>query len=121
VRRTSNLGFAAACAFFVLVPLLRHPYELLFAQVLFAFALSVTNATLATLLTDAAPVEARGTILGVGSSLEAISGVAMPPVSTFVLGAFGPPWTGALSALFCFVALALGVSAERRAAPVPSR
>ncbi len=119
IRTTSNIGFAAACLFFVLVPFARNPTAFVCAQALFAFALSVTNATLATLLTGAAPVEARGTILGVGASLEAVSGVTMPPLSTSVLGAFGPPWTGAISAGCCFVALGLGVAAGRRKVSAP--
>ena len=87
---------------------------LLAAMAVFAFSLSVTNATLAALLTDASPDEVRGTVLGVGSSLEAVAGVIMPAISTSVLAAYGPSWTGAISAFFCFIALALGLAAQRR-------
>jgi DHA1 family tetracycline resistance protein-like MFS transporter len=117
VRATSNIGFAAACAFFVLVPFLHTLAALLCAQVLFAFALSIANATLATLLTDASPQQLRGTILGVGSSLESVAGIAMPTISAAVLAVYGPPWTGAISAFFCFVALVLGVLAQRKLIP----
>ena len=55
VRATSNVGFAAGCAFFIAVPFFHNVFALVAAQALFAFALSVTNATLATLLTDASP------------------------------------------------------------------
>lgn len=119
VRAASNLGFAAAAVFFLLVPFLHNTLALVAAQVIFAFALSVTNATLATLLTDASPERVRGTVLGVGSSLEAIAGVVMPTIATAVLAAYGPPWTGAISALFSVVALALGVAAQRRKAFAP--
>jgi MFS family permease len=119
VRATSNIGFASACLFFLIVPFARSAAALLAAQLLFAFALSIANATLAALLTDAAPERVRGTVLGVGSSLEAVSGVAMPTVSTAILTYYGPAWTGATSAFFCFVALALGVIAQRRGTPVP--
>ena len=119
VRATSNIGFASACLFFLIVPFARSAAALLAAQLLFAFALSIANATLAALLTDAAPERVRGTVLGVGSSLEAVSGVAMPTASTAILTYSGPAWTGATSAFFCFVALALGVIAQRRGTPVP--
>ncbi len=119
VRATSNVGFAAACLFFLLVPFVHTVTQLLLTQILFAFALSVAGATLAALLTDAAPEKSRGTILGVGSSLEAISGVAMPTISTAVLASYGPPWTGAISAFFCFIALALGIAAQRRKTLAP--
>jgi hypothetical protein len=55
--------------------------------------------------------------LGVGSSLEALSGVAMPTLSTAVLAAYGPPWTGAVSAFFCSIALVLGLVAQRKKTP----
>jgi DHA1 family tetracycline resistance protein-like MFS transporter len=113
-RRTSNIGFAAACLFFVLMPFAREPIALFCLQVLLSFGMAVAGPTLAALLTDAAPVASRGSILGVGSSLEAMSGVTMPPLSTAVLQAFGPPWTAALSAAFCALALVLGLVAERR-------
>ena len=114
VRAASNVGFATACIFFIAIPFMHTVPALLGTQLLFAFALSMTNATLATLLTDAAPDDLRGTVLGVGSSLEALAGIIMPPISTAVLAYYGPAWTGATSAFFAFVALALGIGAQRR-------
>ena len=116
VRTTSNVGFAAGCAFFLVVPFFHNVVALVAAQALFAFALSVTNATLATLLTDAAPEALRGTVLGAGSSLEAVAGVVMPTISTAILATYGPPWTGVCSAFFCTIALGLGHLAQRRKA-----
>ena len=113
-RAASNIGFAFACVYFVTAPFMHTIPALLAVQVLFSFALSMTNATLATLLTDASPDRVRGTVLGVGSSLEAVAGIVMPTISTAVLTFYGPPWTGATSAVCCFVALALGVVAQRR-------
>ncbi len=117
VRTTSNLGFAAALAFFALVPFMHEIAILAVQVVLFAFGLSTTNATLATLLTDSSPERVRGTVLGVGSSLEAIAGVSMPVVATAVFATYGAPYSGAISALFVAVALALGIAAQRRGAP----
>jgi DHA1 family tetracycline resistance protein-like MFS transporter len=114
VRAASNLGFAAACIYFVVLPFMHTIVALLCAQVLFSFALSMTNATLATLLTDAAPNDLRGTVLGVGSSLEAVAGIIMPTISAAILTYYGPSWTGACSAFFCFIALVLGIVAQRK-------
>lgn len=119
VRTTSNLGFAAACAYFFAVPFMHGTVALFAAQIVFAFALATTNATLATLLTDAAPEQLRGTVLGAGSSLEAVAGVVMPTISAAVLATYGPAWTGGISAFFCFIALVLGIVAGRRAAYAP--
>jgi predicted MFS family arabinose efflux permease len=113
-RTASNVGFASAVAFFALVPFVRSTPMLLAVLVLFAIGLSLTNATIAALLTDAAPTGARGTVLGVGSSMESISGIVMPTISTGVLAAYGPPWTASISLFFVAIALALGISARRR-------
>jgi multidrug resistance protein len=121
VRRASNIGFFSACVFFVLVPV-AHTITILFlTMAIFAFALSMTNATLPALITDASPERVRGTILGVGSSLDAIAGVIMPTISTAILTYYGTGWTGALSAFFCFVALVLGLIAQRRGVTTESR
>jgi DHA1 family tetracycline resistance protein-like MFS transporter len=120
VRAASNLGFAVGVAYFLIVPFAHEWIGLLCAQALFALALSITNATLATLLTDAAPERVRGTVLGVGASLEAIAGVSMPVVATAVFAAYGPPFTGAISAFFVACALALGVVAQRRMVTPPA-
>jgi DHA1 family tetracycline resistance protein-like MFS transporter len=117
VRAASNIGFASGCLYFIAAPFMHTWPALLGVQVLFAFALSMANATIATLLTDASPDRVRGTVLGVGSSLENVAGITMPPISTAVLMYDGPAWTGATSAICCFVALALGVVAQRRALP----
>ena len=119
VRAASNIGFAGACVYFVAVPFVHTVLGLLIVQLLFAFALSMTNATLATLLTDASPNDLRGTILGVGSSLEAVAGIIMPTVSAAILSFYGPAWTGACSAFFCFIALALGIAAQRKLVTQP--
>lgn len=119
VRAASNIGLACACAFFLIVPFVHTVIGLLIVQVLFAFALSTLNATLATLLTDAAPVAVRGTVLGVGSSLEAVAGIIMPTISAAILATYGASWTGATSAFFCFIALILGISMQRRKALTP--
>jgi DHA1 family tetracycline resistance protein-like MFS transporter len=114
VRRISNLGFASAVAFFAFVPLVHNIVTLVVIVPLFALGLSLTNATIATLLTDAAPENARGTVLGVGSSMDGVSGIVMPVISTGVLAAYGPPWTASISLVFVGIALALGLVARRR-------
>jgi DHA1 family tetracycline resistance protein-like MFS transporter len=115
-RAASNVGFAVACLFFLLVPFARSLPAIILIAPLFSFALSISNAMLPALLTDASPERVRGTVLGVGSSLESISGVLMPPLTTTVLAVYGPSWTAAIPAFFTFVALALGVLAQRREA-----
>ncbi|MGP6190036.1 MAG: MFS transporter [Vulcanimicrobiaceae bacterium] len=116
-RAASNAGFAAAAVYFASVAFVHHVATLVASMTLFAFALAVTNATLAALLTDAAPERLRGTALGVGSSLESVAGIVMPALSAAALGAAGPAAPGSVSALFCLIALALGLAAQHRALP----
>ncbi len=114
VRAASNLGFVSMIVFFAAIPFARTIPAMLVTIVFFSLGLALTNATLATLLTDAAPQRVRGTVLGVGSSLESISGVLTPTLSTALLAAYSvvaPAW---LSLGFVAVALALGVIAQRR-------
>ena len=112
-RATSNVGFVAACLFFVIVPFATHIWSLALIMPIFSFALSISNAMLPALLTDVSPERTRGTVLGVGSSLESVSGVLMPPITTTVLAIYGPAWTAAIPAFFCFIALGLGIAAQR--------
>lgn len=116
VRRTSNIGFVAGCSFFIAVPFLHDLPTILAAQIVFAFAMSIVNVTLPTLLTAATPERVRGTVLGVGSALDSVAGVAMPTLAAAVLATYGPPWTGAISAFFFCIALALGIVAQRKLA-----
>ncbi len=120
-RVASNLGFVAIFAYFVATPFVHDRIALGAVQILFAFGLSVSNATLAALLTDGSPAPVRGTILGVGASLDAVAGVAIPTIATAVLARYGAPWAGAIPALFCASALALGIVAMRRPTPLAER
>jgi multidrug resistance protein len=116
VRRASNIGFASALTFFAAISFAQGLVALGATTILFALGLSLTNATLATLLTDASPANARGTVLGVGSSLESIAGVLMPAISTGALALYGVGACAAISATFCAIALALGLTARPRQA-----
>lgn len=115
-RRTSNIGIVAVLLALCIVPF---EHDLLWAGVMlavFAFGLAVNNATIAALLTDAAPRSQRGTILGVGSSLDSLAGVIMPPISTGALGLYGVGGPVVVCEVFVAIALALGVAALFRPA-----
>jgi len=108
-RRSSNFAIFAQIVALTMIPFM---HDVLFAAVtfaLFAFGLSVNGAAIAALLTEAAPRAQRGTILGVGSSLESLSGVVMPPITTGVLGVYGVTSTVAICAAFLLAALLVGI------------
>ncbi len=114
-RRANNIGLAATLASFAVVPFMHDAATALAMLIFFALGLSINNATLAALIGEAAPENARGTIFGVGSSLDSASGVIMPPLSTGTLSAYGSPATAAISGTLTLVALIMGLAQTRRA------
>jgi len=115
-RRASNVGIASLLLGFLLVPFVHNIATVIPVMVFFGFGMAVARPNLTALLSDRAPENQRGTILGVSSALDNISGVLMPPVSTGLLGAFGPAYAGITSAFWATIALIMGLIAQRREA-----
>lgn len=113
-RRSANIGIALALCGFLLVPLIHNIWTMLPTFLLFGIGMSIARPALSSILAAGAPENQRGTILGVSSALDNLSGVAMPPLSTGLLGRYGPAWAGATSSLFALVALLMGLGAQRR-------
>ena len=119
-RRANNLGLAACLVSFAIVPFLHDALTALAMLIFFALGLSINNATIAALVGAAAPDNARGTIFGVGSSLESASGVIMPPLSTAALSAYGSGATAAISGALTFAALLMGLAQTRAGGERPA-
>lgn len=117
-RRASNLGFVATACGFAIVPFTHNLGMAAVMVALFSLGLALVNASLPALISNAAPENQRGTILGVASSLESVSGVFMPIVATAVLQFYGVVPTVAITVLFTLAALAMGVAQMRRESPV---
>ena len=113
-RRSSNIGIGLALCGFLLVPLIHSLWTVLPTFLLFGIGMSIARPALSSILADGAPENQRGTILGVSSALDNLSGVSMPPLSTGLLGRYGPAWAGATSSFFAFVALLMGLAAQRK-------
>jgi MFS family permease len=111
-RMMSNAGFAALILAFAWAPFMHNLWGAALLVATFSFGMSHVNATIPALLTDNAPANQRGSILGSAASLEAFSGVFMPPVSTGVLGVAGVAGPAAISASFVAIALGLGLRAQ---------
>ncbi|MGH7661658.1 MAG: MFS transporter [Vulcanimicrobiaceae bacterium] len=113
-RTTSNAGFVALLIAFVSVPFMHDLYGAALLVVAFSLGMSFENATIPALITETAPENQRGTILGSASSLESLSGIVMPPVATGIFGTYGTPAPAAIAAGFTVVALGLGLRAAQR-------
>lgn len=109
-RMTSTIGIATSAVGFACVPLIHNLVTMLPTMILFAIGMALSRPGLNSLLANAIPEDQRGVILGVGSSLDNISGIVMPPITTAVLGRFGSPWSGAASLVCALAALAIGIA-----------
>jgi MFS transporter, DHA1 family, tetracycline resistance protein len=116
-RTMSNVGLASLTTGFALVPFV-HGIPMLTAYMLLsAFGMALTNTGITALISNAASDREQGTVLGTGSSLDSLSGILAPPVSTSLLGAFGPQFAGVESFSLALVALIAGVRNARTERP----
>ena len=120
-RRASNIGFAVLLLAFAIVPFARSIPLAIAMIVAFSVGLSLVNASIPSMLSALAPDNLRGTVLGAASSLESLSGVFMPVLSTYVLQVSGVLPTVAITFGFTAVALAMGlIQARDPALAIPS-
>jgi DHA1 family tetracycline resistance protein-like MFS transporter len=116
-RSMSNVGLACLVAGFALVPFVGHSLALVATSLLlFGFGMALANTGITALISNAASDREQGTVLGTSSSLDSLSGILAPPVSTGMLGALGPRFAGIESLTFASIALSMGVINARREA-----
>jgi DHA1 family tetracycline resistance protein-like MFS transporter len=110
-RRMSNAGLVCLVAAFGMVPFVHTPLTFAGLMALFSFGMALSNSGITALISNAASDRDQGTVLGVSSSLDSLSGIVAPPVSTGILTRFGSPFAGLESLLLSAVALAVGLAA----------
>lgn len=119
-RRMSTLGLTSLVIGFAIVPFVHELFTLAATMLLFGFGMALTNTGITALISNAASDREQGTVLGTSSSLDSLSGILAPPVSTGVLGAYGPQFAGIEPAVLSLVALVMGVIAGRHETSAPS-
>ncbi len=82
-------------------------------MILFAFGMALTNTGITALISNTASDREQGTVLGTSSSLDSLSGILAPPVSTSLLSTFGPAFAGIESLTLSAIALGMGVHSAR--------
>jgi DHA1 family tetracycline resistance protein-like MFS transporter len=112
-RTMSNVGLVSLVAGFAMVPFVHDIAILSVNMLLFAFGMALTNTGITALISNAASDRDQGTVLGTSSSLDSLSGILAPPVSTGVLGAYGSKYAGMESFTLAAIALALGLRNAR--------
>jgi len=117
-RGMSNVGLACLVVAFAFVPFTHTISAMLGVIVLFSVGMAFANTGLTAIVSNAASEERQGTVLGVTSSLDSLSGIVSPPISTGLLGRYGSPFSGIESLLFATVSFVLGLAlTKKRDAP----
>jgi DHA1 family tetracycline resistance protein-like MFS transporter len=105
----SSLGLALLVLAFALAPFVHNLWTLTGVMVLFATGGAFANNGLTAMISNAATEREQGTVLGVSSSLDSLSGIVAPPLSTGLLARYGSPYASIESLVMSAVALALGI------------
>ncbi len=112
-RRMSNVGLASLLGAFAYVPFVHNIAGLAVTMILFSFGMALVNTGITALISNAASDREQGVVLGTSSSLDSLSGILAPPVSTGLLGGLGPAFAGAESLSFVSIALVMGLFSAR--------
>ncbi len=118
-RLMSSLGLVLLVAAFASAPFVHNLYTLTAVMVLFAVGGAFANNGLTAMISNAATEREQGTVLGVSSSLDSLSGILAPPVSTGLLARYGSPFASVEPLFMSAIALALGIRNSLRAPTVP--
>jgi DHA1 family tetracycline resistance protein-like MFS transporter len=117
-RTMSNVGLVSLAGAFASLPFVHNLGILSFTMIFFSFGMALVNTGITALISNAASDREQGSVLGASSSLDSLSGILAPPVSTGLLAGFGPAFAGVESLSFVTVALAMGLINARGEARV---
>ncbi len=107
-RAMSSLGLACLIVAFAITPFV-HALGSVIAMILFfALGMGFASTGITALISNAADDRDQGTVLGVSSSLDSLSGIVAPPTSTELLTRFGSPFSGLESFVLAAIALIIG-------------
>lgn len=116
-RRMSNVGLVSLIAGFAVIPFVHNIALLAVNMILFSFGIALTNTGITALISNTASDREQGTVLGTSSSLDSLSGILAPPVSTTLLAAYGPRFAGVESLVMAAVAFVMGLRGARDERP----
>jgi DHA1 family tetracycline resistance protein-like MFS transporter len=112
-RWMSNVGLTSLVVGFAIVPFVHNVLLLSALMLLFAFGMALTNTGITALISNAASDRDQGMVLGTSSSLDSLSGILAPPVSTGLLSGYGPRFAGVESLALAGLALVMGLRSAR--------
>ncbi len=112
-RTMSNVGLVSLAGAFASLPFVHDLAMLSLTMIFFSFGMALVNTGITALISNAASDREQGIVLGASSSLDSLSGILAPPVSTGLLAGFGPAFAGVESLSFVTLALAMGLANAR--------
>lgn len=80
-------------------------WKLIIVAIFFSFGTAMVRPSLTSLITQSAPQDRRGGVLGVTSSLESISRIAAPLMGGWLIGSLHANWLGIAGAFFILLSL----------------
>ncbi len=125
-RAMSSLGLLFLVASFATLPFAHHVVTVAASMVLFAIGGAFAQNGITALISNTATNREQGTVLGVSSSLDSMSGILAPPISTGLLSRYGGPFGPVEPLILSMVGLLMGLAAApkdekyvRNPAPIP--
>lgn len=110
-RTMSSVGLACLVAGFAILPFVHHPATVAGAMVLFALGSAFAQNGITALISKTATAREQGTVLGVSSSLDSLSGILAPPISTGLLSRYGGPFGSIEPLVLAVISLVMGLAA----------
>ena len=108
-RTMSNIGLASLIVGFASLPFVHDVGLLAATMLLFSFGIALANTGITALISNAASDREQGMVLGTSSSLDSLSGILAPPISTKLLATYGPGVAGVESLTMASIALIMGL------------
>ena len=110
-RTMSTLGLVLLVIGFATLPFVHHPATVAAAMVLFALGNAFAQNGITALISNTATSREQGTVLGVSSSLDSLSGIIAPPISTGLLSRYGAPYGPLEPLVLATISLFMGLAA----------
>ena len=89
-------------------------WKLAFVALFFSFGNSITRPSLTSMITQAAPAQRRGGVLGATTAIESFSRIVAPIIGGWVIGGLHPTWLGWIGGTFLVIGIGILVSEPHR-------
>ena len=109
-HRTMIFGLAASAIGLFYVAWVDVWWKLAFVALFFSLGNSITRPSLTSLVTQAAPPDRRGAVLGATSSIESFSRIVAPIFGGWIIGGLHPTWLGWIGGSLFVVALVIALT-----------